>query len=181
MRFISVFSRGCDLVGLLAGESAASMSAGSFAATSAIARNNYTIYHGFNGGRGMAPFYGGLLAIDPKSVPITTVAGIASGVGGFRDMFVAYTAGMWLTIPWFVWSRRPAEIAYAIAASTLFTFSSRRELRAYREKRKSGELTSLPSLRDFIGSYSQMAGYRGKPDGADAVPEPEPQAGESRV
>jgi glycerol-3-phosphate acyltransferase PlsY len=146
-------------------------------AASAIAGHNYPLYHGFNGGRGMAPLYGGLLAIDPKSVPITSVAGIAVGVGGFRDMWMAYTAGMWLTIPWFLWRRRPAEVAYAIAASTLFTYSSRRELSVYREKRKSGELTSLPSLRDFLGTYDRLTGYKGDPEGAGTgSPGLEPQA-----
>jgi hypothetical protein len=51
----------------------------------------------------------------------------------------------------------------------------------YREKRKSGELTSLPSLRDFLGTYNRMTGYKGKTDEADAAPERELQAGESRA
>lgn len=141
-------------------------------AAAAIAGHNYPVYHRFNGGRGMAPFYGGMLAIDPKSVPITTAAGIAVGVGGFQDMFVAYTAGMWLTIPWFLWKRRPAEVAYAIAANTLFTYASRRELGAYFEKRRSGELASLPSMRDFMGTYETLTGHEDPSEAADTEPEP---------
>ena len=49
-------------------------------ATAAIAGHNYPVYHGFNGGRGMAPFFGGMLAIDPKAVPVTNLVGIAIGV-----------------------------------------------------------------------------------------------------
>lgn len=127
-------------------------------ATAAIAGHNYPIYHGFNGGRGMAPFFGGMLAIDPKAVPVTNLAGIAIGVGGFQDMMVAYTAGMWLTVPWFVWRRQPAAAAYALAANVLFNFASRRELGAYRDKRRSGELPAMPSARDFLRSYGTMTG-----------------------
>lgn len=144
-------------------------------AAAAIAGHNYPIYHHFNGGRGMAPFYGGLLAIDPTSVPITTAAGITIGVGGFRDMWAAYTTGMWLTIPWFLWRRRPAEVAYAIAASTLFTYASRREISVYLEKRRSGELASLPSMRDFMGTYGTLIGHKGEPEAADMAPASEPQ------
>lgn len=126
------------------------------AATAAIAGHNYPLFHGFRGGRGMAPFFGGMLAIDPVAVPLTNAAGIVIGVGVFRDMVAAYTAGMWLAVPWFMWRRRPAEAAYALAANSLFTFASRRELGAYFEKRRSGELAPLPSLREFLRSYSTM-------------------------
>ena len=69
------------------------------------------------GGEGWHRSYGGMLAIDPKSIPVTTVAGTAVGVGVFQDMLVSYTAGMFLTIPWFMWRRQPANVAYAIAAN----------------------------------------------------------------
>jgi len=97
-----------------------------------------------------------MLAIDPVAVPLTNAAGIVIGVGVFRDMVAAYTAGMWLAVPWFLWRRRPAEAAYVLAANSLFTFASRRELGAYFEKRRSGELAPLPSLREFLRSYSTM-------------------------
>ena len=123
-----------------------------------IAGHNYPVYHRFNGGRGMAPFYGGMLAIDPKSIPVTTAAGTAVGVGGFQDMFVAYTAGMWLTIPWFIWRRRRADVVYAIAANALFTVASRREIRSYLLVRRSGELAPLPSMKDFVRTYDTLTG-----------------------
>jgi glycerol-3-phosphate acyltransferase PlsY len=126
------------------------------AATAAMAGHNYPIFHGFSGGRGMAPFFGGMLALDPIALPVTNAAGIAVGVGVFRDVWVAYTGGMALTVPWFVWRRRPAEAAYAVAANILFTYSSRNELRGYIEKRRSGELGDLSTLREFAGSYDTM-------------------------
>ena len=127
-------------------------------AASVIAGHNYPLYHRFNGGRGMAPFYGGMLAIDPKSIPVTTIAGTAVGVGVFQDMFVSYTAGMFLTIPWFMWRRQPASVAYAIAANALFLVASRGEIRAYLSVRRSGELASLPSVKDFLRTYDTLTG-----------------------
>lgn len=126
------------------------------AATAAMAGHNYPVYHGFKGGRGMAPFFGGMLALDPVGLPITNAAGIAVGVGAFRDVWAAYAGGMALTVPWFAWRRRPAETMYAIAANALFTFASRNELRTYIEKRRSGELGDLSSFREFARSYDTM-------------------------
>ena len=126
------------------------------AATAAMAGHNYPVYHGFKGGRGMAPFFGGMLALDPVGLPITNAAGIAVGVGVFRDVWAAYAGGMALTVPWFAWRRRPAETMYAIAANALFTFASRNELRTYIEKRRSGELGDLSSFREFARSYDTM-------------------------
>ena len=128
------------------------------AATAAIAGHNYPLFHGLRGGRGMAPFFGGMLATDPLAVPVTNAAGVAIGVGVLRDMVAAYTAGMWLTVPWFLVRKRPVEATYALAANVLFTFASRRELGVYLEKRRSGELAPLPSLGEFLKSYSTMTG-----------------------
>ena len=127
-------------------------------AASVIAGHNYPLYHHFNGGRGMAPFYGGMLAIDPRSIPVTTIAGTAVGIGVFQDMFVSYTAGMFLTIPWFMWRRQPANVAYAIAANALFAVASRGEIRSYLSVRRSGELASLPSVKDFVRTYDTLTG-----------------------
>ena len=127
-------------------------------AAAAVAGHNYPIYHGFNGGRGMAPYMGGMLAMDPVAIPITQVAGITIGVGAFRDMYAAYMGGMWLTVPWFLWRRRPAEALSALATNALFTYASRHELSRYFEMRRSGELGDLSSLRDFARSYDTMAG-----------------------
>ena len=126
------------------------------AATAAMAGHNYPVYHGFKGGRGMAPFFGGMLALDPIGLPITNAAGIAIGVGVFRDVWAAYAGGMALTVPWFAWRRRPAETLYALAANALFTYASRNELRTYIEKRRSGELGDLSSFREFASSYDTM-------------------------
>ncbi len=127
-------------------------------AAAAVAGHNYPVYHGFSGGRGMAPYMGGLVALDPVAVPITQVAGIAIGLGAFRDMYAAYMGGMWLTVPWFLWRGRPAEALSALATNALFTYASRHELSRYFEMRRSGELGDLSNLRDFARSYDTMTG-----------------------
>lgn len=128
------------------------------AATAAVAGHNYPVFHGFHGGRGMAPFVGGMLALDPIAVPSTNLVGIAIGIGAFRDIYAAYMGGMWLTVPWFVWRRHPAEAAYALTANVLFTFSSRHELADYVRMRRTGEIGDLSSFRDFAGSYDKLTG-----------------------
>ncbi|MDJ0791139.1 MAG: glycerol-3-phosphate acyltransferase [Acidimicrobiia bacterium] len=127
-------------------------------AASAIAGHNFPVYHGFRGGRGMAPFFGAMLALDPVGLPATQAGGIAVGVGVFGDTWAAYTGGMWLTVPWFAWRRKPAETAFALAANLLFTFASRKELGTYVQKRRSGELAGLRDFKSFAGSYDTMTG-----------------------
>ena len=120
----------------------------------------YPIYHRFKGGRGQTPFYGGLLAIDPVSVPVTTVAGSFVGLVIARDMAVAYSAGMWMLIPWFAWRRQPAEVAYATAASALFMLAMAGEFRSYLEKRRSGELQQISSFKELMESHPAVRGDR---------------------
>ena len=121
-----------------------------------VAGHNFPIYHGFSGGRGMAPFFGGMLALDPKGLAVTNAAGIGIGVALFGDLWAAYTGGMWLTVPWFALRKRPAETIYALAVNLLFTYAARGELRTYTRLRRSGELAGLRSMKDFAGSYDAM-------------------------
>lgn len=127
-----------------------------FTAAGAVAGHNWPIFHQFKGGRGQTPFYGGLAAMDWVAIPVTTAAGSFIGVVLVRDMLAAYSIGMWLTIPWLMWRKRPAEVAYAIAGNVMFTIAMIPETKGYLALRRSGELQSMSSWREFLSSYPAM-------------------------
>ena len=76
-------------------------------ASAVMAGHIFPIFHRFKGGRGQTPFYGSVLAMDPLAVPATNIAAIGIGAGLIRDVFFAYSLGMSLTIPWFMWRSKP--------------------------------------------------------------------------
>lgn len=129
-------------------------------AVATIVGHNYPIYHRFKGGRGQTPIYGSLLAIDWIALPVTTLVGLVIGVGLLKDMFIAYTAGMWLLIPWFAWRAGPPEVAYAVIANLLFLIAMIPETREYLAKRKAGELEQVTSWRDLKTAHPAVRGDR---------------------
>lgn len=132
-------------------------------ATAVIVGHNYPLYHRFKGGRGQTAFYGGVMAIDWPAIPVTTAAGTVLGLSVMKDMLAAYTIGMWLTVPWFLWRRKPAEAVYALVANGLFLVAMIPETKAYLEKRRQGEVAKLSSWGEFLKSYPAMR--RGEPAG----------------
>lgn len=128
-----------------------------FVAAGAIAGHNWPLYHGFKGGRGQTPFYGGLAAMDWVSIPVTTAAGVLLGTAVFRDTLAAYSLGMWLTIPFAALRRRPAEVGYAAIGNVMFTIAMIPETKAYLELRRSGKVRKMATLKDFIYSYPAMS------------------------
>jgi glycerol-3-phosphate acyltransferase PlsY len=117
--------------------------------------HNYPVFHRFKGGRGQSPLYGGLLAVDWLALPVTTAVGMAVGLA-VREMFVAYTLGQWLLIPWFIWRGDPAGIAYAVAINLLFTVAILPESRAYLAKRRSGAVKQVETWAEFKSSHPAM-------------------------
>ena len=126
------------------------------AATAVMLGHNYPIFHRFEGGRGQTPFYGSMLAIDPLAVPATNTAAVALGVGVIGDVFFAYTLGMSLTIPWFLWRRHKRGLAFAIVGNILFVAASYRELLQYLELWRAGKVERLSSWNEFKESYPAM-------------------------
>jgi glycerol-3-phosphate acyltransferase PlsY len=129
-------------------------------ATAVMVGHNYPVYHRFQGGRGQTPFYGSVLAMDPLAIPATNATGAVIGVGLLRDMLAGYTLGMWLTIPWFLWRRRTPEALFALTGNVLYTIAMVPETKDYVAKRRSGELGSMSSAREFLTSYPGLTTYR---------------------
>ena len=106
-----------------------------------------------------------MLAMDPIGVPVTNTAGVALGIGVFREMLASYTLGMWLAIPWFIWRRRAPETVFAVAGNLLFSIRVVPEIKDYIELRRSGQMVSVGTWRDFFSSYPALDPY------SDQVPE----------
>lgn len=129
-------------------------------AVTVMVGHNYPIFHGFKGGRGQSPLYGGLLAVDWVALPVTTIAGVVVGLVVIRDMLWAYTLGQWLLIPWFAWRGGVAEVVYAVAINLLFTVATLPEIKLYFAKRKAGELEQVSSWKAFKSSHPAMGSGR---------------------
>ena len=125
-------------------------------AVGTVVGHNYPLYHGFAGGRGQTPMYGSLLAIDWPAIPATTAVGSFIGVVILRDLFVGYTLGMWLLIPWFLWRRRPAAATDAVAVNALYTAATIPETKRYFELRRAGEIERVPSLCELLTAHPAM-------------------------
>jgi glycerol-3-phosphate acyltransferase PlsY len=129
-------------------------------AAAVMVGHNYPVYHRFKGGKGQTPFYGSLLAMDPVSIPVANVAGVLVGVGVLREMLAGYSLGMWFTIPWFLWRGRRPEVLFALLGNILFSVAMIPEAKAYLEKRRSGELGSVSSWKEFFTSYPALTTRR---------------------
>lgn len=127
-----------------------------FVAAGAIAGHNWPVYHGFKGGRGQTPFYGGLAAMDWVSIPVTTAGGVLLGTAVFRDTLAAYSLGMLLTIPFAALRRRPVEVGYTAVGNVMFMIAMIPETKAYLKLRRAGEIREMGTLRDLIYSYPAM-------------------------
>jgi glycerol-3-phosphate acyltransferase PlsY len=108
-------------------------------AAAGLVGHDLPVFHGFLGGRGESPIYGGLLVIDPVAVVGTTILGALMGfiVG---NILVLRWAGMVLLIPW-LWfaTRSPWYLAYILFVVGWYLMAMRPELRQYAEMRTTGK------------------------------------------
>lgn len=104
-----------------------------------LAGHNWPVYHRFKGGRGLSAIYGGLLVIDWLGVLVTSLVANVLGLVLLKSVFVVYTGGLWLMIPW-LWFRThdPAHLAYIIAANALFLIANIPDMRAVLQARRQG-------------------------------------------
>lgn len=97
----------------------------------------WPIFYRFKGGRGVSAFYGGMLAIDPLGALIVSSVSMFIGMVLLKDLLIAYTGGVVLTIFWFALTRGwgPAVI-FAIVLNVLFVIALFPEIRLVRETEK---------------------------------------------
>lgn len=136
-------------------------------AAAGVAGHNFPIYYRFKGGRGVSPLYGGLLIIDWLAIPVSFLLSNLIGLGIFRDMFLAYTGGVLVLIPWFLWRfyGEPAYLIYAISVNIFFWPAILPELKMYYAYMRAGEIDRSKLLdameEGYGGSMIRMARERG--------------------
>ena len=117
-----------------------------------VAGHNLPIYHGFKGGRGTSTILGGLLVLDPISIPVTILNGYAIGLFVFKDVLLAHHAGWIVLLPfWFALQGEWDLVFYGLGVNFFRWIVSKDELRGYWELRKSGELQT----REFHDAIEQ--------------------------
>jgi glycerol-3-phosphate acyltransferase PlsY len=112
----------------------------------------WPLYHRFRGGRGLSAVYGGMFAIDPIGVFITSIAGMLLGLVVLRDMLAAYVGGLWLLIPW-LWFRthEVAYLLYAVVVNVIFLLAMLPEARQYIRLRREGKVEDLSEVMQLTG------------------------------
>jgi glycerol-3-phosphate acyltransferase PlsY len=129
------------------------------AALMGMVGHNWPIYHGFKGGRGFSAVFGGMWVIDWIAIFATSLGGMLFGLLIFRDVLIAYMAGMWLMIPW-LWFRFHdlSYLAYAVAINVIFAIAMLPELELYFKLKREGKIDLVSSLQTTeMGRVAKMA------------------------
>jgi glycerol-3-phosphate acyltransferase PlsY len=101
--------------------------------------HNWPLYHRFKGGRGISAIYGGFFVLDSIGIIFTSILGMVLGLSVLRNVLVAYTAGVWLMIPW-IWLRThdPAQLAYVMFCNLILIIAMIPEIRSISAYLRSG-------------------------------------------
>lgn len=112
----------------------------------------WPLYHRFRGGRGLSAVYGGMFAIDPIGVFVTSIGGMLLGLFVLRDMLVAYVGGLWLLIPW-LWFRthEVAYLVYAVVVNIILLLAMLPEAKQYIRLRREGKGDDLAEVMQLTG------------------------------
>ncbi len=106
------------LVGRLT-QGSASRTMACVAASACVVGHAFPLFYGFAGGFGQSPIVGSALALDWVSMPTTTVAGLAVGVG-VGDSLVALEGWPALMVPFALWRRDRALLGWAVAVNAVY-------------------------------------------------------------
>ena len=118
-------------------------------ATMGTVGHNWPLYYRFQGGRGMSPILGGMLAVDWLGVLATNLVGLLVGVP-LKNTIITIGAGIALMIPW-LWFRNGdlAQVAYATAMNVIFWASMAPELREFGRLKREGKLEEFRDARQL--------------------------------
>lgn len=111
----------------------------------------WPVFYGFKGGRGISPFYGAMFAIDPLGAVVVASVSMLIGMVLLKDLLVAYTGGVLLTIFWFALTRGWGEhVLYALVVNVLFIIAMIPEIKMVRGmERKYGKGDMRTSMSTF--------------------------------
>ncbi|MBD3287281.1 hypothetical protein GF337_00620 [candidate division KSB1 bacterium] len=126
------------------------------AAAFGVVGHDLPLYHGFNGGRGESPIFGGLLIIDWLGVVITNLVGWLLGMI-CGNILVLRWSGLVLMIPW-LWFRTHNlwYLAYIVFVNIMYWYAMRREIRQYFQLRDAGEEPTQEDIAQLWGMGSRL-------------------------
>ena len=125
-------------------------------AAAGLIGHDLPLFHGFKGGRGESPIYGGLLVIDPVAVIGTTLLGAVLGfvVG---NILVLRWGGMILLIPWlWIATGDPWFLAYIVFVDIVYLIAMRPELGQYGAMRGQGTDPSNEEIAMEFGMGARL-------------------------
>ncbi len=125
-------------------------------AAAGLVGHDLPLFHGFKGGRGESPIYGGLIVIDPVAVIGTTLLGALAGlIAG--NILVLRWAGMVLLIPWlWIVTGDPWTLAYILFVVGAYLLAMRPELRQYGAMRTHGTDPTNEEIAIEFGMGQQL-------------------------
>lgn len=135
-----------------------------FCAAAAVAGHNWPVWHGFRGGWGISPLYGGALAVHPLGAVVSAVAGNLIGLFVVRDFLTAYLSGLWLMIPIFwLWGGDWHKAVYALAVNIIFILRMIPEFKnaAAKKNQSSTDLDEAMEVTPMGRSMKKMADKMG--------------------
>lgn len=121
------------------------------AAAAGFAGHCWPVYYRFKGGRGISAFYGGMFALDPLGALVVSTLSMLIGMVLLKDLLIAYTGGMLLSLPWFWFTTHsPAYVLYAASITVMFVIAILPEVRAIRTlQKKYGREDMYSSMNKF--------------------------------
>ena len=136
--------------------------------------HNWPLYYRFKGGRGFSVMIGSYLVIDWLGALLTPLIGLLFGMIVLRNLMASYVLWVYLMVPWFwIRTRDPAYVAYAIAINVIFTIATVPEMRTMLKYRREGRLdeyiaaltTSSPRWRGMKRMYERLDFFSKRPAG----------------
>jgi len=121
-----------------------------FAAAFGLVGHDWPLFAGFKGGRGESPIIGGLLAIDPIGLVLTSAASAATGLV-VGHILVFRWAWLLYLIPWFwVRTHSPYAVGYMVISNIIYWYTMSPELIQYAKMGPKGISPTQEEIADFF-------------------------------
>lgn len=120
-----------------------------FVAVAGLIGHIWPVYYGFKGGRGVSIVYAGTLGVDWLGFLVTTLGGFVLGLFVFRTIWLIYSAGMFLLIPWFWFTTKSGwYVGYAVVVNVIIYVAAYDEARQFFKLLFAGRIDEFTSAME---------------------------------
>jgi glycerol-3-phosphate acyltransferase PlsY len=121
-----------------------------FAAALGLIGHDWPLFARFKGGRGESPIIGGLLALDPLGLVITSAGSAVTGLV-IGHILVFRWAWLLFMIPWFwISTHSPYAVGYMVLANAIYWYTMSPELIQYARMGPKGISPTQEEIADFF-------------------------------